>query len=51
MGVIYNPVASIRRPAAGAGRNRRLSWSETRRMLKSCDSHSNPMLGWVVVKL
>ena len=48
MGIMYNPVASIRRPAAGAGRNRRLSWSETRRMLKSCDSHSNPMLGWVV---
>lgn len=48
LGLVYNPVASIRRPAAGPGRNRRLSWSETRRMLKACDAHSNPMLAWVV---
>ncbi len=46
-GLIYNPVANIRRPSPGVARNRRLSWSETRRMLKSCDLHGNPMLGWV----
>ena len=48
LGLVYNPVASVRRPVAGPGRNRRLSWSETRRMLKACDAHSNPMLAWVV---
>ncbi len=48
LGVIYNPVASIRRPSPHAGRNRRLSWREARRVLKSCDRHSNPMLAWAV---
>lgn len=48
LGLVYNPVTSIRRPAPGRGRNRRLSWTEFRRLLKSCDAHSNPMLGWVV---
>lgn len=48
LGLVYNPVASIRRPAPGPGRNRRLSWSEARRMLQACDAHSNPMLAWVV---
>jgi len=48
LGLVYNPVASIRRPAPAPGRNRRLSWSEARRMLKSCDAHSNPMLAWIV---
>ncbi len=47
-GLIYNPVSSIRRPSAGEGRNRRLTWSEMRRMLRECDAHSNPMLGWIV---
>jgi len=48
LGLAYNPVASIRRPPPAAGRKRRLSRSEARRMLKACDAHSNPMLGWVV---
>jgi len=48
LGLIYNPVANVRRPSPGRGRDRRLSWSEMRRMLKSCDAHSNPMLGWIV---
>ncbi len=48
LGLVYNPVSNIRRPKAGEGRNRRLSWSEAKRMLKSCDAHSNPMLGWSV---
>ncbi|MCP3664488.1 MAG: site-specific integrase, partial [Gammaproteobacteria bacterium] len=47
LGLVYNPVASIRRPAPPPGRNRRLSWSETRRLLKACDAHSNPMLAWI----
>lgn len=48
LGLVYNPVANIRKPSAGEGRNRRLSWSELRRLLRECDRHSNPMLGWVV---
>jgi len=48
LGLVYNPVASIRRPAPSHGRTRRVSWSEAHRLLRSCDSHSNPMLGWVV---
>jgi len=48
LGLIYNPVANVRRPSPGQGRDRRLSWSEIRRMLKACDAHSNPMLGWIV---
>ncbi len=48
LGLVYNPVSNIRRPSPGPGRNRRLSWSEAKRMLKACDAHSNPMLGWSV---
>ncbi len=48
LGLMYNPVANVRRPSPGQGRDRRLNWSELRRMLKACDAHSNPMLGWVV---
>ncbi|MCP4283842.1 MAG: site-specific integrase [Gammaproteobacteria bacterium] len=48
LGLAYNPVTSIRRPPPAAGRKRRLSGSEPRRMLKACNAHSNPMLGWVV---
>lgn len=48
LGLVYNPVASIRWPAPAPGRIRRLSWSEARRMLESCDAYSNPMLSWIV---
>ncbi len=48
LGLVYNPVSNVRRPSPGEGRNRRLSWSEAKRMLKACDVHSNPMLGWAV---
>ncbi|MCG7896477.1 MAG: site-specific integrase [Candidatus Thiodiazotropha taylori] len=48
LGLIANPVAAIRKPSPGQGRNRRLSWSEAKRLLKACDQHSNPMLGWAV---
>jgi len=48
MGLVYNPVANIRKPSPGPARNRRLSWTETRLLLTGCDSLSNPMLGWMV---
>jgi integrase len=48
LGLTYNPVQSIRRPAPGAGRDRRLSPAEEKRLLKAVDTHSNPMLGWIV---
>lgn len=48
LGLTYNPVLAIRRPSPGAGRDRRLSSDEERRLLKAADAHSNPMLGWIV---
>ncbi len=48
LGLIANPVAAIRKPSPGQGRNRRLSWNEAKRLLKACDRHSNPMLAWAV---
>jgi hypothetical protein len=46
LGLVHNSVSNIRRPSAGQGRNRRLPWSETKRMLKACDAHSTPMQSW-----
>ena len=43
-----NPVTNIRRPAPGAGRNRRLSADEEKRLLTAVNEHSNPMMGWIV---
>lgn len=48
LGLTYNPVSSIRRPAPGAGRNRRLTADEEKKLLKAVDGHSNPMLRWIV---
>ena len=48
MGLVYNPVANIRKPSPGAGRTRRLSNDEEARLLKACRAHSNPMLTWIV---
>ena len=48
VGLMYNPVANIRKPAPGRGRNRRLSAGEEKALLKACDGHSNPMFGWIV---
>jgi integrase len=48
LGLVYNPVMNIRKPAPGAGRNRRLSADEESKLLKACDNYSNPMLGWIV---
>lgn len=48
LGLAYNPVANVRRPSPGAGRNRRLSPAEEAALLEAVDAHSNPMLRWIV---
>ena len=48
LGLIYNPVSNVRKPAPGKGRDRRLGADEEKTLLKACDRHSNPMLGWIV---
>ena len=48
LGLTVNPVSNVRKPSAGAGRNRRLEKHEEKRLLKACDEHSNPFLGWIV---
>lgn len=48
IGLTYNPVANIRKPSPGVGRDRRLTEEEQTRLLTAVDKHSNPMLGWVV---
>lgn len=48
LGLPFNPVLNVRRPAPGPGRNRRLDQTEEARLLAAVDRHSNPMLGWIV---
>lgn len=48
MGLVYNPVATVRKPVAGPGRNRRLLPGEERSLLTACDEASNPNLGSMV---
>ena len=48
IGLVQNPVHNIRKPAAGNGRDRRLSGDEETRVLAAVDAYSNPMLGWLV---
>lgn len=48
LGLLHNPVLLVRKPSAGAGRDRRLRKGEEERLLAECDKHSNPMLGWIV---
>lgn len=48
LGLPTNPVSSIRRPAPGAGRDRRLSADEEKNLMEAVDKHSNPMMGWIV---
>ncbi|MAA75463.1 MAG: integrase [Salinisphaeraceae bacterium] len=48
VGLVANPVRTIRWPSPAAGRDRRLSREEEARLLEACDAHSNPMLGWMV---
>ena len=48
IGLAYNPVANIRKPSPGEGRNHRLSPENQAKLLKAVKKHSNPMLGWIV---
>lgn len=48
IGLAINPVQSIRRPAPGPGRERRLSQAEEKRLFAAVEAHSNPMLSWIV---
>lgn len=48
LGLVYNPVLNVRRPAPGAGRNRRLDMAEETKLLQAVDRYSNPMLRWIV---
>lgn len=49
IGLTANPVQSIRRPAPGDGRNRRLRRDEERQLMSAVARHTNPMLRWIVV--
>jgi integrase len=48
VGLPANPVANIRRPAPGPGRNRRLSQQEETKLLAAVDAYTNPMMSWIV---
>ncbi len=48
LGLAHNPVATIRKPSPGKGRDRRLTGDEEKRLLDAVERHSNPMLSWVV---
>jgi integrase len=48
IGLMFNPVTSIRKPSPGAGRTRRLQEDEEQRLLAAADGYSNPMMGWIV---
>lgn len=47
MGLAFNPVANIRKPSPGDGRNRRLSPDEEQRLFETLEQYSNPMLLWI----
>ncbi len=49
IGLVQNPVANIRKPSAGKGRNRRLSADEERRLREAVEAYANQMLGWILV--
>lgn len=48
LGLTSNPVANIRKPSPGQGRDRRLAATEERQLLEAVELHSNPMLAWIV---
>jgi len=48
IGLFYNRVSNIRKPAPGAGRRRRQNGEEEQRLVDACTRYSNPMLGWLV---
>lgn len=47
IGLPFNPLANVRKPSPGAGRDRRLSADEERLLMAAVKAHSNPMLGWI----
>lgn len=47
LGLVRNPVANVRKPSPGDGRDRRLSEDEERELRAKINAHSNPMLGWI----
>jgi integrase len=47
IGLNHIPVSMVRKPSPGAGRDRRISANEERRLRKEILKHSNPMLGWI----
>ena len=48
IGLTFNPVANIRKPSPGTGRDRRLTPEDQQRLFAAADAHRNPMLGWIV---
>ncbi len=48
VGLVYNPVQSVKKPSPGTGRKRRLNEGEEKELLRSCDRQSNPFIGWIV---
>lgn len=48
IGLTYNPVANVRKPSPGEGRDRRITHDEQTRLLATIDKHSNPMMGQIV---
>jgi integrase len=48
IGLTYNPVANVRKPSPGEGRDRRLSAAEETKLMDAVSKYSNPMLGWIV---
>ena len=48
IGLAFNPVANIRKPSPGEGRNHRLSVADQAKLIEAVNVHSNPMLGWIV---
>ncbi|MBF0192501.1 MAG: site-specific integrase [Magnetococcales bacterium] len=48
VGLPFNPVLNISKPAPARARERRLMGDEEERLLAACDAYSNPTVGWVV---
>ena len=47
LGLVRNPVSSIRKPSPGVGRDRRLTEGEEARLREALSNQSNPMLKWI----
>jgi integrase len=47
LGLVRNPVANIRKPSPGKGRDRRLTPDEEKNLRAAVGAHSNPMLRWI----